>query len=31
MLDCVINLFIDLADCFLDMGLNALFSRFVKK
>ena len=31
MLDCIINIFTDIADCFLDMGINRLVDRFSKK
>lgn len=31
MLDCIIGLFVDIADCFLDMGLNKLIDKFTKK
>ena len=31
MVDCIINVFIDIADCFLNMGLDRLIDRFAKK
>ncbi len=31
MVDCIIGVFIDIADCFLNMGLDRLIDRFAKK
>mgnify|MGYP000151275793 CR=1 FL=1 len=31
MVDCIVGVFIDIADCFLNMGLDRLIDRFAKK